>query len=399
MLTFLIRRLLQTVAFILLTTFFLYTLLVMLMPGGPYRQYERYLAQYAEISGRSDLEFTSPELTHLQQVWKLDRPWPLNFAAWLFDPNEATQLTEINENYEEVPVKAVDIKIGDFHLKGSGALTGTFGRPDRVLTGNTIVELIRDLGGNTLLLMGGSLLLSIFVAVPLGAIAAFKQRSIFDHALTFFSFAGFSMPPFMLGGLLVMFLAILPYLWHTVNGLTWIPYLPPGQVADLDQSGNMVNRVYHLALPVLALSVPQIVLLSRQVRASMLEVLGQDYIRTAWAKGLPARRVLFRHALRNALIPTITTVGLFLPTLVSGAIVIEAFFGYGGLAQAYYRALGGCLATQINVASCPESGYPIDYPLALVLTLVFVVVIALANALADFLYTLADPRVSMKAKA
>ena len=131
----------------------------------------------------------------------------------------------------------------------------------------------------------------------------------------------------------------------------------------------------------------------------MLEVLNQDYIRTARAKGLTSWQVNFKHALRNASLPIITALGLMLPGLVSGAIVIENVFGYQGLGQLYYRSLGGTLATfgsaGLGRDEVPPIGRPIDIPLALALTIMLIAVVAFANMLADVLYSFTDPRVRM----
>ena len=134
----------------------------------------------------------------------------------------------------------------------------------------------------------------------------------------------------------------------------------------------------------------------------MLEVLSQDYIRTAWAKGLTQRRVVLRHVLRNALLPLITTIGLALPGIASAAIVVETVFFYPGLGQLFYRALGGCLVVGsfgLDPPPCPRAGYfPLDFTLALSMTTIFVVLITLATLLADILYTAADPRVDLRAR-
>jgi peptide/nickel transport system permease protein len=122
----------------------------------------------------------------------------------------------------------------------------------------------------------------------------------------------------------------------------------------------------------------------------MLEVLRQDYIRTAWAKGLRARRVVMRHALRNAMIPFITMIGVLVPALASGSIIVENVFSYQGIGQLYFRALGGCV---VDTQPCSPTGYPMDYPLALVLTFLLIVVVAVANLIADIAYTVVDPRI------
>ena len=256
---------------------------------------------------------------------------------------------------------------------------------------NPISELLASRWANTALLIAGSLLLAIPLSLMLGIVSALRKRSRLDHALTFFSFVGFSIPPRMPGIFLVIGFAVLPYLWHQQYHWDWLPYFPAGYVTDSDQEGNFANRLYHLVLPALTLALPQIAYLSRYVRSSMLEVLKQDYIRTAWAKGLKARKVVLKHALRNALIPLITMIGVLVPGLAGGAILVETIFSYNGMGQLYFKAIGGCI---VETQPCSPTGYPIDYPLSLTLTLILIVVVAISNLIADLLYSVVDPRIS-----
>jgi peptide/nickel transport system permease protein len=219
------------------------------------------------------------------------------------------------------------------------------------------------------------------------------------HALTFGAIAGRSIPPFALGLIFVILFAVVPYQLNTRGGVSWLPYLPPGEPYDLGMEGDWANRLWHLVLPATTLAIIQIVWLSRFVRSAMLEVLGQDYIRTARAKGLKPWQVNFKHALRNAALPIITVMGLMLPGLVSGAVVIENVFSYQGLGQLYYRALGGTLVTVggqgLLLDEIPPIGGPLDFPLVLALTVMLIAVVAFSNMLADVLYAVADPRVDL----
>ncbi|HEY0069385.1 MAG TPA: ABC transporter permease, partial [Chloroflexia bacterium] len=160
---------------------------------------------------------------------------------------------------------------------------------------------------------------------------------------------------------------------------------------------DLLNRVYYMVLPVTTLALAQVVWLSRYVRAAMLEVLGEEYIRTALAKGVTARRVLLKHALRNAVIPFITAAGLAIPGLLSSSIVVETLFAFNGIGQTYYLALGGCIPVP-NVRECPPFGADPDVTVALVLTCVFVVLVAFSNMLADLLHVAVDPRISYSSK-
>jgi peptide/nickel transport system permease protein len=183
------------------------------------------------------------------------------------------------------------------------------------------------------------------------------------------------MPTFWLGLMLIIFLAVIPKQLH-LNGWTWLPYMPPGTTYDLDQENNFINRLYHLVLPVTVLAFVQIAGYSRYVRSSMLEVLRQDYVRTAWAKGLSQRVVILKHALRNALIPVITIVTLSLPALFSGAIATETVFAYSGMGKLFVDAV-----------------FQIDLTLVMAFLLIITTLIILSNILADVLYAVADPRI------
>jgi peptide/nickel transport system permease protein len=395
MITYIVRRTLQSLAFILFMWLLVYTVLVMLMPNGPKDRFEHFNG--FDFRG----EMTADEL---RLVYKLDKPWPVNFFLWLFDPND-TSKQDPNKTDNRLR-KGIDVNLLGLHLQGSGALTGNFGISERVLAGREVGEAIADRWSNTMWLVGVSLIVAILVAVPLGIIAAMKYRSALDHMITFLSFAGFSIPPYAFGVILIIMLAVVPYYMHTFDGQTWVPYLPPGDVASIGQRENPVNRVYHLVLPVVTLALPQIAYLSRHMRFAMLEILRLEYIRTAWAKGLPGRRVMFKHAFRNALIPLFTAIGLMIPLLISGAILVETVFAYPGLGQLFFRAVGGCLAPpEAYERLCspfegtPGALLPMDYTLALGLTVLMVVVVAFANVIADVLYTFADPRINYSHKS
>ena len=399
MATYMLRRFLQSIGFIAIAWLVVYSVVVLLIPNGPKQSYDRQIATFREMSGLTDVH--SPDTDLLAQRYKVDKPWPLNFFYWLFDPSvrqvEGATEGPFRQPAEHKPA-IVDIQIGSLAIHGAGILTGDFGQSVRVYRGRLVADLVREAWMHTAILVVLSLVIAVAFAVPVGIVGAVRQRSKLDHALTFFSFAGFSMPLFQIGLILMIWLAVFPYFWHTRDGWTWMPYLPAIGVSDPDQYDNWINRVYHLVLPTLTLALPQIVLLSRYIRSSLSEVLKQDYIRTARAKGLSTRRVVWKHGLRNALIPLITIVGVMLPSLVSGAIIVETLFGYPGVGQMFYKGLGGCLPTLIAGDVCPEGGYPLDYPLALALTLIFIVIVAFSNLITDYLYTVADPRISLTAR-
>jgi peptide/nickel transport system permease protein len=241
-----------------------------------------------------------------------------------------------------------------------------------------------------------SLLVSVLIAVPVGVLGAARQNSGLDTALSAVSIAGLSMPTFLLGLMLIIFLAVLPFQWHHNNGWNWLPYLPPGSVTGLDRENNFFDFVYHLILPATALAAVQIGVISRYVRFSMLEVLGENYIRTAFAKGVSTRRVLLKHALKNAILPLITTIALALPGVLSGLVIVEMIFAYPGLGQLFYFTVGGTFTgAQIPDAGSNREFMPyMDLPVALILFLIMLIVVALVNMLADLLYAASDPRLS-----
>lgn len=399
MVSYLLRRLLQSVFFIMLASLLIYTVLVMVMPGGPKTQFDRLYENYSAsgVSVQEAIESGDDRLEYLVKQYKLDKPWPLNYLVWLFDPSDTTQ---VNGYFEVVP-KGININVFGVQIQGAGMLTGDFGLSENYARGHvSVAQLIADRWDHTLLLILYSAFITVFLSLPLGVIGAIRHRKAPDHAIMFFSFTGLSMPPFVLGLLLIIFLSVFPAIWHRMNGLDWLPFLPPGGLPDRDSWGD---RLYHMTLPAITLAIPQIAWLTRYTRFSMLEVLKTDYVRTAWAKGLARRRVIFRHALRNALLPMITLVGLAIPGIASTSIVVETVFGYQGLGQLLYRGLGGCLASASLLTQepppCPRVGYfPMDFPIALTMLTALVIVITLATVLADFLYTAADPRVDFRAK-
>lgn len=364
MTTYLIRRAITGFFVLAFASFTIYSILT-IAPGGPLDQ-----IKFASGAGRNPL--SEGDVERLKRLYKLDKPWPLNYLVWLFDPSDTTT---VDENYQTVP-KGVNIQIGDLQIRGSGVLNGDFGRSLWVSQGRSVTTMMGERIGRTLVLMTTSLLISLLIAFPIGIISAIKQYSRLDYTVTTFSFLGLSMPSFWLGLMLIIFLAVIPRELNRA-GATWLPYLPPGSIySDPNLEGNVFNRIYHLILPVTVLAFINVAGWSRYVRSSMLEVLRQDYVRTAWSKGLTMRTVILKHALRNALIPLITILALVLPGLVQGAIITEAVFGYAGMGRLYIDAV-----------------QRLDFPLAMAFLMVITALVILSNMLADVLYAVADPRI------
>jgi peptide/nickel transport system permease protein len=243
-----------------------------------------------------------------------------------------------------------------------------FGRsisPDR----RPVWDKIKERVGITLGLNLLSLLIILSVALPLGVIAACRPNSWFDQATTLFVFFGFAMPSFWLALLLILFFGV--YLdWLPISGLTSLNFRQFSFWQKVQDLGA------HVTLPVLGAAFMGLAGMSRYMRGSMLEVIRQDYITTARAKGLPERVVIFKHALRNALLPVITLLGLSVPGLIGGSIIFESIFAIPGMGQLFY---GAVMAR--------------DYSLVMGELVIGAVLTLLGNMLADVGYALADPRI------
>ncbi len=216
----------------------------------------------------------------------------------------------------------------------------------------------------TLLLMGTSLVVTVVCAIPIGILQAVKQYTWADKVITTFETIGYAMPTFWLGLILKQVFAI---------QLNWLPLYG---MNTLGKSGNIPDMVAHMILPVATLTVISVAGWSRYMRASMLEVMRQDYVRTAKAKGLGSGRVIGRHALRNALIPIVTLLGLTIPTLLSGAAITETVFSWPGLGWLGVQSVGDR-----------------DYPVVLAVVMIGGVMVIMGNLLADIAYAVVDPRI------
>ncbi len=214
-----------------------------------------------------------------------------------------------------------------------------------------------------------ALFLTLCLAVPLGVLSAWKQNSFFDRSVTVLVFLGFAMPGFWLALLLMSYFGM-ELGWFPISGITSLDY---NSLSPLEKVWDVAS---HLILPITVYTVGGIAGMSRFMRSSMLEVLRQDYMLTAAAKGLPVRRLVFHHALRNALLPVITLLGLSVPGLIGGSVIIESIFALPGLGQLFYTAVMARDYTMIMG----------NLVLGAVLTL-------LGNVLADMSYGFADPRI------
>ena len=259
----------------------------------------------------------------------LDKPFYIQYFIWL------GQLLSGNMGYSVKSYEAVSAMIGS-HL------------------------------GPTLLLMGVSLIVSLIMSVPAGIYSAIHQYSKGDYAVVTASFFGSSIPGFFLSLLLV-------YLF-TVN----LGILPSGGMTTLGTAGGAADVAVHMVMPVLVLSVSMAGTNIRYIRSAMLEILQQDYLRTARAKGIGRRMVIYKHALRNALLPVVTYIGPMVASIVTGSFVIETVFGIPGVGQLFTDSI-------VNR----------DYPLIMGITVFFAVLLVLAVLIVDLVYVLIDPRIKL----
>jgi peptide/nickel transport system permease protein len=256
---------------------------------------------------------------------------------------------------------------------GDMGLSRTYGVP-------AVKFIFEDRLGKTLLLTVTSLLIALLIAIPVGIYSAVHQYSKSDYVITFLSFIGLSTPNFFLG-IMLLYLFVL-----TLPSLIGIPQLPVGGVPNVMLQDIQTGRItwgyfigqwaLHLILPVFTLATGAIAAWSRFMRASMLEVLNQDFVRTARSKGLNERLVLYKHALRNGLIPIVTLVGLSIPGLFNGALITETIFSFPGMGRAIFESL-------VNK----------DYNVAMAALMFLAILTVIFNLVADLMYAVVDPRI------
>ncbi len=250
-----------------------------------------------------------------------------------------------------------------------------------------VAEMILDALPNTVLLSGVSLILIFVIGTAVGVYSAVRQYSWKDQVLTVGALFFYSMPSFWLSLMLVLLAAVLVPSWPSSGMVGDEILLKQAAIEEALQMGmkpdvtigvleRLLDLAKHLVLPAIALGVAPAAGVARYTRSAMLEVIRQDYIRTARAKGVPGRRVVLRHALRNALIPVITLLGLYLPFLISGAVLVEYIFAWPGMGRLIV-----------------EGVFQRDYPVILATGLLLAVVVVLGNLLADVLYSVVDPRI------
>ena len=343
MLSYILRRLLQAIPLLLILSLLLFTL-VNLAPGGP-------------LAGLSRTRRASTEKTEqLKQQFGLDKPLPLQYLIWL-----------AGNDWMRVDLDGDGVK--ESYGTRRGILRGDFGFSYR--TRQPVIEEIRHRVGNTMYLVSITLLVVALIAIPVGVLSAIKQYSTFDILATTLSFVGQAIPEFWLGLILIFIF----YAWLE-NPLTGQPLLPVGGMYTVGAPFSLLDRTSHLVLPVIMGMVGWVAWYSRFLRSSMLDVIHQDYIRTARAKGLREWAVMFRHALKNALIPLVTLFALDFPYIFAGSLYVELIFAWPGMGRLYY-----------------DSAVRRDYPVMLALLIIGAGLILICNLLADIAYAALDPRV------
>ncbi|HWB49897.1 MAG TPA: ABC transporter permease [Stellaceae bacterium] len=315
MIRFTVIRLVEIAAMLVLMSFVIYGL-IGLMPGDP-----------IDLMLGADPHLTSADVARLKQLYGVGQPLTERYLAW-----------------------------------AGAALSGDLGY-SRLFSAPVVATLLPRLG-NSLVLLGSSFVLAFAAALGLGIAAACRPRSRLDAAINFGCFAGVSLPTFWLALILILVFA---------QSLGW---LPAGGTGGGEASG-VADRLRHLVLPVATLTIASLGGYTRYVRAAMRDALGHDHIRTARAKGASEARIVWRHALRGALVPIATILALSFGSLVSGALVTEEMFAYPGVGKLIFDAVMGN-----------------DYNLALAALLLATAVTMLANLAADLAYAWLDPRVT-----
>lgn len=319
MAAFILRRLLQMIPLLIGITFITYAL-VNLVPGSPVSQYE-----FNPRARPADIE-------RIKESLGLNDPWYTRYFTWL-----------------------------------GNAVRGDLGLS--LINYTSVTDRILSVLPNTLLLTITSLLFAIGLSIPIGLYAAVRRNSWFDYAVNIFTTVLFAMPTFWLGLLMIILFAVKFSEWG-------LPSLPVAGTRSLRGESGVLDRIEHLILPAVALGGIQLAGWARYIRSSVLEVIRLDFVRTAEAKGLRDRIVLFRHAFRNALLPLITLIGLTLPDLFGGALIIEQIFAWNGIGRLTFEA-------------ARES----DYTMIMGTVLMFSVLTLVGNLLSDVTYAVMDPRI------
>lgn len=337
---YIIKRLIQGIPLLFIISVVLFAL--MMSVGDP----------VATMGGRRVTR--ADDYERLKRQLGLDKPIYVQYIYWLAG-NTWTKTDLNGDGVAETPGTRLGILRGDFGIS----------LVDRV----PVMQVIGERIPNTLILMLSGELIVILGALVVGVYSALKQYSTLDHVLTALSFIGYSMP--------IFFIALISMFVFSVLFKNWgLPYLPTVGMFDPQTGKTFWQVIYHMVLPVISMSVVSLASYSRYIRSTMLDVLNQDYIRTARSKGLPRREVIFVHALKNASLPIATIVGLDLPFLLGGAVVTERIFAWPGM--------GRLFLDHVNRA---------DTPVVMGSLMLVAVAVIVFQIITDVVYAWLDPRI------
>lgn len=335
---YIIRRLLQSIPLFIIVSLVIFVLLQ--STGDP----------VATMGGRVPTRAEDRE--RLRRQLGLDQPVLVQYVYWLIG-NDWTKIDRDGDGEAETPGTRYGVLRGDF---------GT-----SIVTKQPAMEIILDRLPNTLLLMITAEFIIMAFALVIGVVSAIRQYSTLDNVLTGFSFITFSMPIFLVAfGFMYIF---------AVKFREWgLPYFPT--ISNPNDADNLGELIWIMTLPVLTISLISVAAYSRYIRSNMLEVINSDYIRTARAKGLSERWILYRHAFKNAALPLATLIGLDLPFLLGGAVVTERIFAWPGMGRLFIDHLGR-----------------LDYPVLMGLLMLITVAVVVFQLATDLVYTWLDPRI------
>ncbi|MFA9229720.1 MAG: hypothetical protein RIR95_1769 [Pseudomonadota bacterium] len=332
MLTFTLRRLLMAIPTLLVISLVIF-LLVDLAPGSPL----------------SDIPLTVPPDVRAKMIAAMgaDQPVFVRYFLWL------------RQFFWVEPASLFDSWFGTTLAAGEQRILSWQSR-------SPVFSLIGERLPQTLIVIGSAYLVGIAIAVPIGIYSAYRQYSWFDQMGTFIAMIGFSVPTFFTGTVIIIVFAV------------WLGWFPTKYDTTLNVTdwASFVEQLRQMAMPVMTLGLANAAAISRYMRSSMLDNMGQDYVRTARAKGMSERTVVLKHVLRNSMIPVVTVIALGIPSIFGGAIITENLFGVNGIGAALIGAI-----------------HASDLPTVQTLTFIFAILIVLFNLIADILYGLLDPRI------
>lgn len=341
MIRYIINRVIQAIPLLFILSLILFVL--MMNMGDP----------IAAMAGRNVTR--SSDRARLTRQLGLDQPIYMQYIYWL-----------VGNDWKKIDIDGDGN--GDTYGTREGILRGDFGS-SIAKRGKPVTEMIWERLPNTLILMIASEAVIIIGAVGIGVYSALRQYSWVDHAITAVSFVGYSMPIFFIALLSMYIFGVLFKRWG-------LPYLPTIGMFDPGIGKNIGQVLLHLVLPVFSISLISFAAYSRYIRSTMLEVLGQDYIRTAKAKGLPRREIVFIHALKNASLPIVTVIGLDLPLLLGGAVVTERIFSWPGMGRLFLDS--------VNDA---------DTPVVMGILMLIALAVVIFQIITDIVYAWLDPRI------